>query len=166
MENLSLILNCILGSTSIVGIIGMIIYRKQNKSLKNSEANKAKSEAKQTESEAEQADIETQRQKIELGNKYLKDTLETVELVKQALDRGEGNQEKMLSQLNVVMDLIHKLSSQTDSQEQLLQLIVKYLNGNFQEYLDSLKQQGLLDDNFHVISRKAVEENGTEIEEQ
>lgn len=158
--NIAEILNWVLGSTSVAAIVGSFIFWRQNKKLKQAEADKASSEAKQSESEAEQSDIETQMKKIELGNKYMEDTLKMVELVKSALDRSDGNQEVMMSQLNIVMDLIHKLSDQTDKQEKLLQLIVEYLNGNFQEYVESLKQQGLLDKNF--IIRK---QNGTEDKE-
>lgn len=156
--NIAEILNWVFGSTSLVAIIGFFIFWRQNKKLKQAEADKASSEAKQSESEADQADIETQMKKIELGNKYMEDTLKMVELVKTALDRSDGNQEVMMSQLNIVMDLIHKLSDQTDKQEKLLQLIVDYLNGKFQEYVEGLKQQGLLDKNFTTRKQDGTED--------
>lgn len=161
MENLSVILACIFGSTSVLGLVTTIIFWKKFKRTKEAETIKTESEASQSVSEAEQAFIETQKQKIELGNKYMEDTLKMVELVKQALDRSDGNQEKMLDQLNLVQELIHKLSQQTDSQELLLQLIVKYLNGNFQEFIEDLKKQGLLDPGF--VTRKKQELESIEI---
>ncbi|MBQ1800204.1 MAG: hypothetical protein II011_05575 [Prevotella sp.] len=158
MEYLNTILNIVFGGVGVGGLITAIYYRKANKAIKEEEAKKAASETKQSESAADQADIETQMKKIELGNKYMEDTLKMVELVKTALDRSDGNQEVMMSQLNIVMDLIHKLSDQTDKQEKLLQLIVEYLNGNFQEYVESLKQQGLLDENFTTRKQDGTED--------
>jgi hypothetical protein len=152
------ILNWVFGGTSLVGVATTLIFWSKSKRAKEAETVTAESNAKQSVSEAEQADITTQVQKIELGNKYIEDTLKMVELVKSALDRSDGNQEVMMSQLNIVMDLIHKLSDQTDKQEKLLQLIVEYLNGNFQEYVESLKQQGLLDKNFTTRKQDGTED--------
>lgn len=75
------ILNYIFGGTSLVGLVTTVIF--WNKSKRKEEA-----ETQKSESEAEQADIATQM----------------VELVKSALDRSDGNQEVVMSQLNI-MDL-------------------------------------------------------------
>ena len=116
------ILNYIFGGTSLLGIATTVIF--WNKSKRKEEA-----ETQKSESEAEQADIETQKQKIELGNKYMKDTLEMVELVKKSLDRSDGNQEKMMRKLDT-------LAEQNKKQDGLLTDIVTYLNGDFQEFLN------------------------------
>lgn len=116
------ILNYIFGGTSLVGIVTTVIF--WNKSKRKEEA-----ETQKSESEAEQADIATQMQKIELGNKYMKDTLDMVELVKKSLDRSDGNQEKMMCKLDT-------LAEQNKKQDGLLTDIVTYLNGDFQEFLN------------------------------
>ena len=116
------ILNWVFGGTSIVGLATTVIF--WNKSKRKEEA-----ETQKSESEAEQADITTQMQKIELGNKYMKDTLEMVELVKKSLDRSDGNQEKMMRKLDT-------LAEQNKKQDGLLTDIVTYLNGDFQEFLN------------------------------
>lgn len=116
------ILNYIFGGTSLVGIVTTVIF--WNKSKRKEEA-----ETQKSESEAEQADIATQMQKIELGNKYMKDTLDMVELVKKSLDRSDGNQEKMMRKLDT-------LAEQNKKQDGLLTDIVTYLNGDFQEFLN------------------------------
>lgn len=116
------ILNWVFGGTSLVGLATTLIF--WNKSKRKEEA-----ETQKSESEAEQADIATQMQKIELGNKYMKDTLDMVELVKKSLDRSDGNQEKMMRKLDT-------LAEQNKKQDSLLTDIVAYLNGNFQEFLN------------------------------
>lgn len=125
---LSEILNIVFGGTSVVAIIGFFVFWRQNKKLKQAEADKASSEAKQSESEADQADIETQMKKIELGNKYMEDTVKMVEMVKQSLDIGNENQKTMIQKLDV-------LSEQNDKQDALLTDIVTYLNGDFQDFI-------------------------------
>ena len=111
-----------------MGLATTIIF--WNKSKRKEEA-----ETQKSESEAEQADITTQMQKIELGNKYMKDTLEMVELVKKSLDRSDGNQEKMMRKLDT-------LAEQNKKQDGLLTDIVTYLNGDFQEFLNRTHKKG------------------------
>lgn len=116
------ILNWVFGGTSLVGFATTLIFWSKSKRAKEAETQKS-------ESEAEQADIATQMQKIELGNKYMKDTLDMVELVKKSLDRSDGNQEKMMRKLDT-------LAEQNKKQDGLLTDIVTYLNGDFQEFLN------------------------------
>ena len=116
------ILNWVFGGTSLVGLATTIIF--WNKSKRKEEA-----ETQKSESEAEQADIETQKQKIDLGNKYIEDTFKTVEMMKDLLNRSDGNQEKMMRKLDT-------LAEQNKKQDGLLTDIVSYLNGDFQEFLN------------------------------
>jgi len=122
------ILNYILGGTSLVGIATTFIF--WNKSKRKEEA-----ETQKSESEAEQADIETQKQKIDLGNKYIEDTFKTVEMMKDLLNRSDGNQEKMMRKLDT-------LAEQNKKQDGLLTDIVTYLNGDFQEFLQRTHNKG------------------------
>lgn len=116
------ILNWVFGGTSLVGLATTVIF--WNKSKRKEEA-----ETQKSESEAEQADIETQKQKIDLGNKYIEDTFKTVEMMKDLLNRSDGNQEKMMRKLDT-------LAEQNKKQDGLLTDIVTYLNGDFQEFLN------------------------------
>jgi Flp pilus assembly protein TadB len=116
------ILNWVFGGTSLVGLATTLIF--WNKSKRKEEA-----ETQKTESEAEQADIETQKQKIDLGNKYIEDTFKTVEMMKDLLNRSDGNQEKMMRKLDT-------LAEQNKKQDGLLTDIVTYLNGEFQDFLN------------------------------
>ena len=129
------ILNYIFGGTSLVGLVTTLIFWSKSKRAKEAETVTAESNAQQSKSEAEQADIETQKQKIELGNKYMKDTLDMVELVKKLLDRSDGNQEKMMRKLDT-------LAEQNKKQDGLLTDIVTYLNGDFQEFLNRTHKKG------------------------
>jgi gas vesicle protein len=116
------ILNWVFGGTSLVGFATTLIF--WNKSKRKEEA-----ETQKSESEAEQADIETQKQKIDLGNKYIEDTFKTVEMMKDLLNRSDGNQEKMMRKLDT-------LAEQNKKQDGLLTDIVTYLNGDFQDFLN------------------------------
>ena len=118
--DLSEILNYVLGGTTVVSIVVFFFFFQENKKMKKAEADKS-------ESEADQADIETQMKKIELGNKYMEDTVKMVEMVKQSLDIGNENQRTMIQKLDA-------LSEQNDKQDALLTDIVTYLNGDFQKY--------------------------------
>ena len=129
------ILNWVFGGTSIVGLATTVIFWNKSKRAKEAETVTAESNAQQSKSEAEQADIATQMQKIELGNKYMKDTLDMVELVKKSLDRSDGNQEKMMQKLDT-------LAEQNKKQDGLLTDIVTYLNGDFQEFLQRTHKKG------------------------
>ena len=123
------ILNYIFGGTSIVGLATTLIFWSKSKRAKEAETVTAESNAQQSKSEAEQADIETQKQKIDLGNKYIEDTFKTVEMMKDLLNRSDGNQEKMMRKLDT-------LAEQNKKQDGLLTDIVTYLNGDFQEFLN------------------------------
>ena len=123
------IFNLVFGGTSLVGIATTLIFWNKSKRAKEAETVTAESNAQQSKSEAEQVDIATQMQKIELGNTYMKDTLDMVELVKKSLDRSDGNQEKMMRKLDT-------LAEQNKKQDGLLTDIVTYLNGDFQKFLN------------------------------
>lgn len=129
------LLNYIFGGTSLVGLATTLIFWNKSKRAKEAETVTAESNAKQSVSEAEQADIATQMQKIELGNKYMEDTVKMVEMVKQSLDIGNENQKTMIQKLDV-------LSEQNDKQDALLTDIVTYLNGDFQDFLKRNHNEG------------------------
>ena len=128
MENLSEILNWVFGGTSLIGVVTTIVFWRKTK-------RKEEAATQVAEAEADQSNIETQKQKIELGNKYMEDTLKMVEMVKQSLDRGEGNQEKIMEKLDEHGKKLDLIDERVDKQDARLADIVTYLNGDFQEFL-------------------------------
>jgi flagellar biosynthesis component FlhA len=130
------ILNWVFGGTSLVGLATTLIFWSKSK-------RKEEAETQKSESEAEQADIETQKQKIDLGNKYIEDTFKTVEMMKDLLNRSDGNQEKMMRKLDT-------LAEQNKKQDGLLTDIVTYLNGDFQEFLQRTHKKGEQDNEQHT----------------
>lgn len=128
MDYLDTILNLVFGGVGVGGLITAIYYRKANKAIKEEEAKKAASETKQSESAADQADIETQRAKIDLGNKYIEDTMTLLEKIKQSQDRGENNQDKILEKLNTLDQRVDKLEINYSNLE-------RWANGDFHSWL-------------------------------
>lgn len=128
------ILNYVLGGTSILGLVGMIIYRKQNKSLKDSEA-------KQAESTAKQSSIETQRQEIELADLYKEKMLEMMELINVKQDKGNMNQDKMIQMLGSLDTRVDSLEVRMGKMEAKVDNIDDYLDGGLDEYIEGNKKQ-------------------------
>ena len=128
---ISEILNYILGGTSLLAIIGFIIYRKENRKLKQNEVKKD--------------DAATQREQIELADLYKNKVVELTELMSEMTkkqDSGNQNQAAILAKLDSLTAQsedhgrkLDTIDSRVDSQETRLADIVTYLNGDFQEYL-------------------------------
>lgn len=128
------ILNYVLGGTSILGLVGMIIYRKQNKSLKDSEAKQAANAAKVS-------DVEVKTAEIDYSNKYFNDMLSLLDTVKQLQeqaatkqDTGNENQRIMMADIKDLKKTTDNLSRQNLRQDGLLTDIVAFLNGDFQNF--------------------------------
>jgi chromosome segregation ATPase len=128
---ISEILNYILGGTSLMAIIGFIIYRKENRKLKQNEVKKD--------------DAATQREQIELADLYKNKVVELTELMAEMAkkqDSGNENQATILKKLDSLSAQsedhgrkLDTIDSRVDGQETRLADIVTYLNGDFQEYL-------------------------------
>lgn len=118
------IIVALLSGTTVASIVEAIRFRKQNKAMKDSEA-------KQAESGAEQSDIETQKQKIDLGNKFMQESLAMMETIKQYQESGNRDTKEMMAD-------IKELKMQNKKQDGLLTDIVNYLNGDFQKYLKKI----------------------------
>ena len=70
------ILNWILGGTSLAGIVGFFVYRKENKKLK--------------ENEVAAASVETQSKEIDLGKKYIEESVNVVKGIKSLLEANNA----------------------------------------------------------------------------
>lgn len=107
MMDISTILTFVFGSTSLVGLVASLIYRKQNRQLKNNEV--------------KASNVETQKAQMDLGEEYLKKVMEISEMnYQQSLKNGKDN-----------ADIIAKVDRIYTEQKS----IVEYLNGDYQEYL-------------------------------
>lgn len=101
------ILTLIFGSTSLVGIVTAIVYRRQNKKLKENEVKKD--------------DVETQREQINLADEYMHKVLELSEMnYEQAKKNGIDNEE-----------ILKKIDTVAEEQKH----IIMYLDGDYQEFL-------------------------------
>lgn len=102
------ILTLVFGGTSLIGIISAIVYRRQNKKLKENEVKKD--------------DVETQREQINLAEEYMKKVMELSEMnYEQAKKNGTDNEE-----------ILKKIDAVAEEQKH----IIMYLNGDYQEFLE------------------------------
>lgn len=105
--DLTQVVMTLLGGTTIGGIVAAVRYRRQNKALKENEVKKD--------------DVETQREQMNLAEEYMKKVMELSEMnYQQALKNGNDN-ENILQKIDVI------------AEEQAN--IVKYLNGDYQDFL-------------------------------
>jgi hypothetical protein len=108
------ILTFVFGSTSLVGFVTSLIYRKQNKHLKDNEV-------KANDAEVVKAQVNMQREQMNLGEDYMKKVMELSEMnYQQSLKNGKDN-----------ADIIAKVDRIYTEQKS----IVEYLNGDYQDYL-------------------------------
>jgi hypothetical protein len=100
------ILNIVLGGTSIAGIVAAIVYRKQNRKIKTAEA--------------DQANVEAQKAQIELADLYRDKMLEMMDLLNTKQDKGNLNQEKMITMLGNLDTRVDNLEVRMGNVEGLL----------------------------------------------
>lgn len=111
---LSEILNIIFGGTSVVAIIGWLVYRKQNKRLKDNEV--------------KASDVDTQKQQIELAELYKDKVLELIGQVSEKQDSGNANQQRILEKLDRLEDKVEGIET--------------YLNGPYHQWLAEKEEGG------------------------
>ena len=101
------ILMMLLSGTTVGGIASAIVYRRQNKKIKENEVKKD--------------DVDTQREQINLADEYIKKVMELSEMnYEQAKKNGTDNEE-----------ILKKIDSVAEEQKH----IIMYLNGDYQEFL-------------------------------
>lgn len=108
------IIMMLLGGTTVGGVVSAIWYRKQNKTIK--------------ESEATQADVEAQKAEIDLANKYRDEMLNMVQMVKDANEKNFTNQDDIIRRLE-------RLDKRIDKLETNYGYMQEYLNGNYHLFL-------------------------------
>ena len=125
------ILNIVFGGTTLCGVIAAIVYRRQNKRIKESEA-------KQAESTATVSDVEAQKAKIDLGEMFLGKAQEWFTQIEQM--QKTGNETNAANQ-NKMMQTLERLDERTENVELSLADVVKYLNGDYQQWLANNKKK-------------------------
>lgn len=107
----------VLSVTSILSIIAMIRFWKQNKKLKDNEV-------KINDSEVAQADVEAQKAEIDLANLYKQNMLDMMEQFK----KNDDNQALMIEKLDRLDERMEKVEKKVGD-------IESYLNGPYHQYL-------------------------------
>ena len=114
----------------IVEVCAAIRHRKADKV-------KAEAEAAQASATAEVSDVEAQKAKIDLGEMFLGKAQEWFTQIEQMQKTGNetnaANQEKM-------MQTLERLDERTENVEISLADVVKYLNGDYQQWLANNKK--------------------------
>lgn len=103
-----------LSITSILSIIGLIRFWKQNKKLKNNEVTKD--------------DVETQKAEIDLANLYKEEMLKVIDLLKTTKSESTYNQKQIMSKLHTLDERLEQLEIKVSNEEE-------YLNGHYHEWL-------------------------------
>ena len=108
-----------LSVTSILSIVGLIRFWRQNKKLKNNEVKKD--------------DVETQKAEIDLANLYKEEMLKVIDLLKSSQSQSNGNQKQILTKLGGLDDRLEKVEMKIGD-------IETYLNGPYHKWLSEQKK--------------------------
>lgn len=104
----------VLSVTSILSIIAVVRFWKQNKKLKDNEV-------KINDSEVAQSNVEAQKAEIDLANKYRDEMLNMVQIVKDANEKNFTNQDEIMRSLTRLETKVGDIES--------------YLNGPYHQYI-------------------------------
>lgn len=104
----------VLSVTSILSIIAVVRFWKQNKKLKDNEV-------KINDSEVVQSNVEAQKAEIDLANKYRDEMLNMVQIVKDANEKNFTNQDEIMRSLTRLETKVGDIES--------------YLNGPYHQYI-------------------------------
>lgn len=112
------VIELLISSGVVVSVVEFFHYRRENKRIKHAEATTATTAA--------------QSEQIDLGKKFITDSLEIMEQVrdlqKQSSEQSIENQREILERLEV-------LDKRIDKQELQLDHIERYLNGDYHNWL-------------------------------
>lgn len=117
----------VLSVTSLISIIAMIRFWRQNKKLKDNEV-------KLKDSEVVQSNVEAQKSEISLANLYKEEMLKVINLLKESETKNLGNQKEMMVALK-------NLDNRMERMELKVGDIESYLNGPYHRYLADKEQE-------------------------
>ena len=127
MENLSEILNWVFGGTSLIGVVTTIAFWRKSK-------RKEEADTQIKEAEAMTSHLDVQRQEMELADLYKQKVLEMMELLNAKQDKGNMNQDKMISMLG-------NIDRRLDVVEEDVGNIKGYLDGDLQKWIANKKNK-------------------------
>ena len=132
MDWTSLIIT-LLTSTTLLGLISFIFYRKENKKLKQQEV--------------ENASVETQSMEIDLGKKYIEESVNVVKGIKSLLEANNADTAAIAAKMDGVetrmVDMEKKLATYNRNivgYNNRLRTIERFLNGNLKEFTAQEKE--------------------------
>ena len=114
------------------GLIAFIVYRKQNQRVKEAEA-------KLKESEAKQSSIETQMQEIDLGSRYIEQSIQMQQKMQALLQSNNADTAKIAEQMAEVKTSVTGLSKKVDATNREVAMMKRYLNGQYKEFVEQEK---------------------------
>lgn len=118
------ILTTLFGGTSLITLIEVIRYRKQDKRQREADT-------KIKEREADNSATNTQSRQIDLASKYYENMLSMMERMqglKESQEKGNDNQSRML-------EMLDNIDRRTDGLSVKVGDIEAYLNGNYHSWL-------------------------------
>lgn len=122
---LPVLLNYILGGTSIVTIVLFVMFFEQNRKLKNNAVT--------------QSDTKTQSEQINLGMQFIENSTKAVELIQQATQNTDVKIDELVKTVNTKLSVMTRnqtsMNKKLASSNRELELIKKYLNGNYKDFL-------------------------------
>ena len=137
MEALQIILQVLPYCVGGGGIIAAIVYRTQNKRLKEAEA-------KQSEAAANQSNLATQSQEIDLGKKYIQESIELLETVKSLQEVNNNDTAKIVERIDTVEKKVSDirgqvatLTKQQQTANREMAMMKKYLNGQNKDFFEA-----------------------------
>ena len=133
MEYLNIILQVLPYLVGGGGIIAAIIYRKQNKRMKEAEA-------KVAESNANQQAISTQSQEIDLGAKFMRESIAMLNQIKELQDTNNADTSKIVERIDLVEKKMANMTRSVTGYNKRLGQVERYLNGQYKAFQEQEKQ--------------------------
>ena len=133
MEYLNIILQILPYLVGGGGIIAAIIYRKQNKRMKEAEA-------KVAESNANQQAISTQSQEIDLGAKFMRESIAMLNQIKELQDTNNADTSKIVERIDLVEKKMANMTRSVTGYNKRLGQVERYLNGQYKAFQEAEKQ--------------------------
>ena len=125
----------VVGSGAISAFLTSVIYRKQNKKLKDDEVQKAKTD--------------TDKQQIDLGDMFLEKTIKWGEMIEQntekmvnrmveKLDENNAKRDEDWDKLKKDMELLKTDTGEIKNEQKI---VTAYLNGGYEAFRESWKKK-------------------------
>ena len=117
------------------GLVAFVIYRKQNRQLKDNEVKLKEAETKLAEAQAAQSDLNTQSQKIDLGDKFINEMLDMSNLLK----KNNTDTETIVKEVSDIRGQVATLTKQQQTANREMAMMKKYLNGQYKDFVEAEK---------------------------